>query len=53
MLKRKRRTSQEEHLAAPETDQDVEDRQSRQDEDVDDAFDEREAEEETHLELDR
>ncbi|VVD81810.1 RNA polymerase sigma factor RpoS [Pandoraea horticolens] len=46
MLKRKRRTSQEEDLAAPETDQDVDDRQSRQDEDVDDAFDEREAEEE-------
>ncbi|VVD89102.1 RNA polymerase sigma factor RpoS [Pandoraea anhela] len=44
MLKRKRRTSQEEDLAAPETDQDVDDRQSRQDEDVDDAFDEREAE---------
>ncbi|MFJ2991764.1 RNA polymerase sigma factor RpoS [Pandoraea sp. NPDC087047] len=44
MLKRKRRTSQEEDLAAPEPDQDVDDRQSRQDEDVDDAFDEREAE---------
>ncbi|MCI3204660.1 RNA polymerase sigma factor RpoS [Pandoraea sp. ISTKB] len=44
MLKRKRRTSQEEDLAAPETDQDVDDRQSRQEEDVDDAFDEREAE---------
>ncbi|MGC7403649.1 RNA polymerase sigma factor RpoS [Pandoraea pneumonica] len=45
MLKRKRRTSQEEDLAAPEPDQEVDDRQSRQDEDVDDAFDEREAEE--------
>ncbi|VVE87982.1 RNA polymerase sigma factor RpoS [Pandoraea bronchicola] len=44
MLKRKRRTSQEEDLAAPEPDQEVDDRQSRQDEDVDDAFDEREAE---------
>ncbi|QBC31475.1 RNA polymerase sigma factor RpoS [Pandoraea cepalis] len=43
MLKRKRRTSQEEDLAAPEPDQEVDDRQSRQDEDVDDAFDEREA----------
>jgi RNA polymerase nonessential primary-like sigma factor len=45
MLKRKRRTSQEEDLAAPEPDQEVDDRQSRQEEDVDDAFDEREAEE--------
>ncbi|QDX21366.1 RNA polymerase sigma factor RpoS [Pandoraea pnomenusa] len=44
MLKRKRRTSQEEDLAAPEPDQEIDDRQSRQDEDVDDAFDEREAE---------
>ncbi|VVE82042.1 RNA polymerase sigma factor RpoS [Pandoraea sputorum] len=44
MLKRKRRTSQEEDLAVPESDQEADDRPSREEEDVDDAFDEREAE---------